>query len=120
VAQEDEKLAAPAADVEHRCVVAEVLDVRALAAADIVGRAAHPALEGEVVGQRRGPRLAGHGLSAGGTSTSFPRNPLPCSAGADRRLRRPFEPRQALPGLAEQPLRLLTRGALAVKVLREV
>jgi len=52
-----QELAAPTADVEHRSRGAEVVDVRVLAIADQLPRAAHAALEGEVVeGLRR--RLA--------------------------------------------------------------
>ena len=55
--EQRQELAAPTADVEHRSRVAEVVDVRALAIADQLPRAAHAALEGEVVeGLRR--RLA--------------------------------------------------------------
>ena len=57
VAEQRDELAAAAADVEHRRVVAQVVDVRTLALAHELGRAAHAALEGEVVGERRRRRL---------------------------------------------------------------
>ena len=63
--EQRQELAAPTADVEHRRRVAEVVDVLALAIADQLPRAAHPALEGEVVeGLRR--RLADRSRSAAG------------------------------------------------------
>src|SRR5205807_3700388 len=45
--EQSDELAAAAADVEHRLGLAEVLDVGALALANLVGAAAHPSLEGE-------------------------------------------------------------------------
>src|SRR5262249_60555862 len=56
-AQDAKGLPAAAADVENRRSTPQVVDVAALPLADRVDAAAHAALEGEVVGQRRGGRL---------------------------------------------------------------
>ena len=100
LAQQREELAAAAAAVQDRGLRQEVRDIGALAAADLGGRAAHPALEGEVVGQRRGGGLRGDGRRRAGGP--------------------PLEPQQPLLELREQPLGPLAGGALGVERLREV
>src|SRR5207253_3397791 len=57
LAQEQEELAATAAEIDHGRCSAEVLDVAALLFSDELGGTAHPAFVGEVVGK--------HGLALG-------------------------------------------------------
>ena len=57
LAQQPEELAAATADVEHGRCVAKVVDIGALALADVPGRSAHLRLEGEVVGEGGRGRL---------------------------------------------------------------
>ena len=101
VAQQSEELAAAAADVEHRGGVAEVVHVRALALADVGGRAAHLRLEGEVVGERR-PRRAGRRPSPG-------RRAAAAALGA----------RQPLLELGQRARGLLARALAAVDLLEQ-
>src|SRR5215210_8942953 len=56
LAHQLEKLSPPAADIENRLPAAKVVDIGALALANLVGRSAHSRLEREVVGlvRRRG------------------------------------------------------------------
>ena len=99
VAEEREQLTAAAADVEHRRSVAEVVDVDPLTLADDVGRPAHAALEGEVVGQRIGARLRGDGHR---------RRALPA-----------LEAEHSLLELADEALALSSLRAHAVELLAE-
>src|SRR5690349_17675358 len=50
--KQGEELSAPAAEVEHGRRVPEILDIRALAVADLARVTAHPRLEREVVVDR--------------------------------------------------------------------
>ena len=99
VAEEREQLAAAAADVEHGRVVAQVVEIGALALAHELGRAAHAALEGEVVGQRSRGGLGGDGLRrAGGT---------------------PLEPDEPLLELGDEAAARVSVGGDAVELLEE-
>ncbi len=100
LAQQGEELAPAAAAVQHRALPEEVEDVGALAAADLGGRAAHPALEGEVVGEGGRGRLRGDCRRRTGGA--------------------PLEPQQPLLELSEQPYGPLTGGTLGVERLGKV
>ena len=69
LAEQGEKLAPAATDVEHGRRVAEVVHVGALTLADALRGAPHPALEGEVIGdaRRRGGHRRRQSRSCGGS-----------------------------------------------------
>ena len=76
VAEQRDELPAAAADVEHGRVAAKIVDVGTLPLAHELGRAAHAALEGEVVREGRGRRLGGHRLLRPGGAALEPEHPL--------------------------------------------
>ncbi len=94
VAKQRKQLASPAADVEHGSGVAKVVDMRVLPLPHVARRSSHPALEREVVGERR---LAGLGGDR-------PRDRSRCVAALD--------PRQPFLDLDEQPLALARSAEL--------
>ena len=102
-AQQPQQLTASAAEVQYGCARAEVVDVSALAFADRVDAAAHPALEGEVIRHCRRGRLGRDG------------------GGSLRRARgtSPLEPREPLLQLADEPLGLLAPGSRGICPLGE-
>ena len=71
LAQEREQLPSTAAEVEHRRVISQPLDVRTLTVAHLVDRPAQSRLEREVVGQRGCARLRRDGLRRGRGRTPF-------------------------------------------------
>ena len=71
LAEQTEELAAAAADIEHRCVPGEQLDVRALALADLLDGRPQPGLVGEVVGEGVLARLRRDGCRSGAETTAL-------------------------------------------------
>ena len=96
--EQREQLASSAADVEHGCRVAKVVDVRLLPPAHVAGRAAYATLEREVVAKCFLRGLRGDSARAGRRSGIAP-----------------LDPRQPLVDLDEESFALPSRGELGLR-----